>query len=443
MIRRPKVYAAAMAVVAAVGLAPVTFNLVIDAYDHNRMVDLDLDKREISVKAHYPLYKMIEYPRIKAETVVLGDSRARALQDVYWRELGRDDVYNFAYGGATVYEIYDTFRYLRDTADVETLIISLPLRSMDHRFKQGMNRVPEAIEIAENPFRYYTNWFVAKTGWRLLRHRYPDLFRFVDGVGFNVIGQAEAAEFGAIPHLELDALLDPDLCAACALTPPPPGFVLRNVFAHRGFGLGVWGRYYPQISVERDLPQLFAKQVGTNGAADWRRFKETEDLWRKVEEIASWAEQEDVNLVFLIPPTVSEMQRRIADFGLAAVNHRFRERLSTLAPVVDLDFDTPFTRDLSNFTDAYHFGSAPARRIVGELLQIFDRDADRVATARDRRTDLVCPLRPADVTHRHTVGTLELVEGTSCRIWQRVGPDGVRPDNAAARSDVTAHGEAG
>ena len=107
---KPKLYTAALTVTACLALAPVAFNGVVDAYNHNQIVDLGLDKTEISVKAHYPLYKMIEYPRIKAPTIVLGDSRARALQDKYWQELGRDDVYNFAYGGATVFEIYDTFR---------------------------------------------------------------------------------------------------------------------------------------------------------------------------------------------------------------------------------------------------------------------------------------------------------------------------------------------
>ena len=139
---KPGLFSAALAATVVLALAPVAFNLVVDAYDRNDFFELGLDKQEISVKAHYPLYKMIEYPRIKAPTVILGDSRARALQDKYWQELGRTDVYNFAYGGATVHEIYETFKYLRDSSELETLIISLPLRSMDDRFKGGMNRVP-------------------------------------------------------------------------------------------------------------------------------------------------------------------------------------------------------------------------------------------------------------------------------------------------------------
>jgi hypothetical protein len=416
---KPKLYTAALAFTGLLALAPVAFNFVVDAFNHNQLIDLELDKQEISVKAHYPLYKMIEYPRKKAPTVILGDSRARALQDRYWQELGRNDVYNFAYGGATVYEIYDTFKYLRDTVELDTLIISLPLRSMDARFKGGMNRVPEAMSLANDPFAYYTNWFIAKTGWELLNDRYPAAFDFVNSVSFWPIQDADAADFSALNALSVEALLDPSLCDECALTTPNGTLVLPALHRYHGPGFGRWARYWPEITIDRDLPQLFAKQVGTNGAADWRRFKQSEELWALVEDIAAWCGENDVNLLFLVPPTISEMQRRISDFGLTSANHKFRERLSALAPVVDLDFDAPFSRELANFTDAYHFGSDPARKIVGELLLLTDRDPDRIAVATSRREDLICPATKQDITQSHSEGTLTLLEGVSCRIWRR------------------------
>ncbi|WP_420414964.1 hypothetical protein [Roseibium sp.] len=417
---KPKLYTAALALTGLAALAPIAFNAVVDSFDHNKLVDLGLNKKEISVKAHYPLYKMIEYPRIKAPTVILGDSRARALQDKYWQELGRNDVYNFAYGGATVYEIYDTFQYLKENADLETLIISLPLRSMDARFKGGMNRVPEAISLAENPFSYYSNWFVAKTGWRLLEDQFPEAFAAFDRISLMSVARAEAADFTAPSQLSLEALLDPALCDECALKTPPGKLILPVLHRGYGIGLGLWGAYWPRIDLDRDLPQLFAKQVGTNGAADWRRFKESDELWAKIEEIADWTDENGVQLIFLIPPTISEMQRRIADFGLNGANHQFRDRLSTLALVVDLDFDTPFTRDLNNFTDAYHFGSTPARRIVGELLQIITSDSASTALALKRRSNLACPVRQEDISQIQTHGTLQLIEGQNCRIWRQV-----------------------
>ena len=54
----PLHYVAVLAVVSILGMAPILFNFVVDPFNMNSFVDLDLDKKEISVKAHYPLYKM-------------------------------------------------------------------------------------------------------------------------------------------------------------------------------------------------------------------------------------------------------------------------------------------------------------------------------------------------------------------------------------------------
>ena len=412
---RPGRYLYALCAAALVGLAPMIFNIVVDPFNMNRMVELDLDKREISVKAHYPLYKMIEYPRINARTVILGDSRARALQDRYFKELGYKDVYNFAYGGATVFEIHDTFRYLVANADVDTLIVGLPLRSMDARHKNGLNRVPEAISMATDPVAYYTSWFVAKIGWSLLEDRYP---RLVDTLTPSLIGSAEASEFDHPGSISLEALLNPEMCEECRLPAASRSLRPSGRYRHYGLGLGHWAHLWPEIDIERSLPGGFAKQVGTNGAADWRRFEQSEALWQKLVEMAEWCAENGVELIFVVPPTIPEMQKRIVDFGLSAANQRFRERLSGLAPVVDLDFDNAFTRDIDNFTDAYHFDAGAARQIVGEIVQLID-DGAPASRARKRRKTVLCPVSDAESTLEFSDDNVSLAEGQACRIWRR------------------------
>ena len=97
---------AALGIALAAGLAPTAFNAIVDPYELNDAFELDLNKQRISEKAHYPLWKFAHYPDDGADTVILGDSRARALRDKYWHELGLKGAYNFAYGGATIHEIY-------------------------------------------------------------------------------------------------------------------------------------------------------------------------------------------------------------------------------------------------------------------------------------------------------------------------------------------------
>ena len=140
-------YALALAAAFTIGLTPFAFNLVVDPYDMNGAVDLDLDKFKISEQAHYPLWKMIHYPKDGAELVILGDSRARALREKIWVNLG-EDAFNFAYGGATIQEIYSTFLHVKESSPkLKTLVVSLPLRSFDLKHRGGLNRVPEAIRL--------------------------------------------------------------------------------------------------------------------------------------------------------------------------------------------------------------------------------------------------------------------------------------------------------
>lgn len=417
--RLPRRYAAVLIAAFAIAFTPTVFNFVVDPFNMNRMVDLDLDKAEISVKAHYPLYKMVEFPRSPAKTIILGDSRARALQDRYFREFGYEDVYNFAYGGATVFEIYDTFRYLSETTKLEKLVIGLPFRSMDARHKNGLNRVPEAIEMAGDPAAYYTSWFVAETAWRLIEDRYPALVNAIRSVVPSFIGSAEAYDFNRPGDISLQELLDPEICGGCELPDAKPVVNLPTSYRHSGYGIGRWSGLWPEIDLDRALPRGFAKQVGTNGAADWRRFEQSDALWKKLAAIAEWCRENKVDLVFVVPPTIPEMQRRIADFGFTAANQRFRERLSGLAPVIDLDFDNAFTRNLKHFTDAYHFNAQAARQIVGEIVQLLDAGSSPAATARDKRREVICPTGTTDTKRVLAHEGVRMNEGTNCRIWRQ------------------------
>lgn len=419
---RGRFYAAMLGLAAMAGLAPAAFNLVVDPYDFNAAVDLDLSKQKISEKAHYPLWKMARYPAGGAETVILGDSRARALRDKYWKELGQTSVFNFAYGGATVQEIYDTFRYVKDNPKLKTLVVGIQLRSFDPDHKRGMNRVPEAIRLTTKPFDYYTSWFVAKVGWRNLGHRYKAQFQQAERWAPHIISPARAEEYGAPGSTPLVRLLSPEACYGCAL-PEVTGPVNLPVISKGpnlglGRGYGRWAGVWPAIEISRELPARFERQVRKNGRSDWKSFKFSEELWSRIVEIAAWSKAKDINLVFVIPPTISEMQLRMKEFGYGDLNHRFRTRLAELAPVVDFDFDNTLTRDLARFSDAYHFNAKAARNIVGELVQLTSENTDVASKARKRRGALSCPVEAGDTRQMLSDGIVKMTEGEGCRIWR-------------------------
>ncbi|PCJ95822.1 MAG: hypothetical protein COA52_03155 [Hyphomicrobiales bacterium] len=403
-----------------VGLLPFVFNYVVDPYEMNRVVDAGFDKKKVSEKAHYPLWKVIHYPAIPPEVIILGDSRARSLRDQYWQGFGYSKAYNFGYGAATMREVYDTFQFAKDNKNLKSLVIGVQLRSFRQNDRGGMNRVPEAIRLGQNPLKYYSNWFVLRVGVELLKKEFGPIISKMIDLGVVSLAHAESASKKKTDPLK--GLLEPESCENCML-PENVAASIHPALAiaqdtYFGADLGMWSRLWLPIEIDRELTGVFQQQVLRNANSDWRSFKFSEKNWSYLVEISKWSKQNNVQLIFVIPPTISEMQSRVVEFGYGALNHDFRKRLLGLGDVVDFDFDSPFTRDLTRFTDAYHFNFRASRLIVGEILQLVSNDQKAVAKARKRRKDIICPVLPKDITNKNSDDFMEVTEGQSCRIWR-------------------------
>jgi hypothetical protein len=426
-------YGAMIALTLLAGAAPAALVAGVDPYGLVGGPTEDSREAEIAEKAHYPLWKLARYQRGRFDTVVLGDSRARALRDKYWHELGRPDAINLAYGGATIPEIYETFRIVRDDPSVRTLVVGIQLRSFDEDHKGGLNRVPEAVKLTGNRVEYLKNWFVARIALRVFAHRHEDTLRAIDNAVPRLVGEAHAAELGAPGKTRLEELLRPDLCFGCRLPAnlesaplPAPSLGLSGRWA------GIWGRghgyrdpawgerwaaWYDVTVGQRDLPHKIANQVKKNAKSDWEGFAFSPAYWAMIEEMGEWARQPGNRLVFVIPPTIAELQRTIAQFGLSQENHDLRARLAALGDVVDLDFQNEVTVDPEQFTDAYHFNSKVARQIVGEVVLLLD-GKEAAATAMKRRGELRCPLAGTAAGRQAREAAIAVEEGKACRIWK-------------------------
>ncbi len=404
------------------GVTPVIFNFVVDPYNMNKVFNLNLNKEKISLKAHYPLWKIANYPKDSTTTVILGDSRALALKDKYWQQLNVKGAYNFAYGGATVYEIIDTVDYLKSSPQLKTLFIGIQLRSFSPLFKKAMNRVPEAIELANNPIQYYSNGFITEISWRHIEKRYPvqanALKRMTD---ISPISSAHASDSFQADNTNLKHLLDPNLCRNCALpkvtqsAPAPTNTIFQPKVATN---LGIWQSLWPTINLHRELPLVFSRQVSKNAKSDWQSFSFSNTYWQGIVDIAKWSKENDVKLIFFIPPTLAEMQQQITNYGYAKLNQQLREDLAQLAPVIDFDFDNNLTRDIRNFSDAYHFNYKVAKAIIGELVQIDNKDPYINSIAKKRRNQIQCPLQENEVEKQITTENLTMIQGKSCRVWR-------------------------
>jgi len=412
-----------IAIALIIGAGPAFLNFVADPYEMFRNGIADKRSAEFAEKAHYPLWKMTHYPS-DSSIVILGDSRARSLRDKYWHELGLTGAYNFAYGGGTIPEIHSTFQQIKDNAELTTLVVGIQLRSFDANHKGGMNRVPEAVKVSSSKIGYLKNWSVARTSLNLFLRQNPRLQAVSHTLAQLLSLSAQAAEFGRPGAFPVDELLKPEICFGCELPEDGAYYVPVNR-VHKGvnLGLGRGSRWNDQqfafVNGSRELPPKFQRQVSKNAAADWKNFQFSELYFEMILEMAAWANSDPKrHLIFVIPPTIPEMQATIDTYGLSELSNEFRFRLADLAPVLDFDFPNPLTADLANFSDAYHFNAGVARSIVGEVAMTLPGSSDAVKAMVDkRRSDLECPDKTT-LSHNNSPATDRLVASSMCRIWK-------------------------
>jgi len=334
-----KFYSLFLLFVFCFGLAPLSLNLVVDPYGLFSKEKRTGKIGQFIERAHYPLWKLASYREGNSDIFILGDSRARALQEKYWNEFGQYRVSNLAYGGGTIPEIYDTFQILKNDPGLRTLVIGIQLRSFDEDHKKGMNRVPEAQRLVRHPLEYLKNWSVTKTSFHI--------------------------------------------------------FKSANTFINQAY------------SATRNLPKKFAMQVKQNGRADWQSFEFSHTYWEMLAEIGAWAKAHNKKLVFVIPPTITEMQQTIAAAGLLKQNADLRSSLSHLGLVLDFDMQGELTHNLKNFNDAYHFTPQVGRMIVGEILRAIGSEKAILQKVQTRQKSILCPLKT------HLKG---LHEGRNCQV---------------------------
>lgn len=399
------------------GLFPALLNFFVDPFEMFASDALNKPERKYIEKIHYPLWKFSHYDG-KARTVILGDSRARALRNKYWKEFGEKRPYNFAYGGGTIPEIFDTFKAIKSDPNLKTIVIGVQLRSFDESFKNGLNRVPEAIKATSSPIAYLKNWFVTKTAWKLAKLRYKSSIAQLTNALPSFVSVADAADLGPPGTTDVETLLRPEVCFSCDL--PQGGSTYFPVITKGpnlglGRGHGHWFQFGYHVNPDRILPKKFKRQVERNARSDWKGFRFSLRYLNMMKDISVWANaQEDRQLIFFIPPTITEMHNTISRFGLQHLDLDLRHRLARLATVIDFDFPSELTHDIANFSDAYHFNSTVARQMVGEILLVAGTNGKFRKRILKRRSILRCPKMQAARSSTQIVK----LDGMSCRIWK-------------------------
>lgn len=431
-------YALALSAAFIAGALPAALVYGVDPYEIFRGTERSTKIQDIAEKAHYPLWKLAKYKTGAFDTIILGDSRARSLRDKYWHELGMDQALNLAYGGGTLPEIHSTFQLIKNDEAVKNLVIGIQLRSFDELHKSGMNRVPEAKVIVDDRLEYLKNWSIFKTAWHMLTIEEKASFDSFEIFmkNFSIAAQADESSSQLIASTEQQSATD--ICRDCDLSTellvlsdrnqssigkglyPPSDISMPVIFgSYKSQGWNEVSHLYKTSNKLATLSGKMARQVTKNAKSDWTGFNFSAKYWSYLENISSWAEQNNKNLIFVIPPTIENMQRTISIHGHDVLNHRFRVELAKLAPVIDLDFSNNITQNINNFSDAYHFKADVAKEIVGQIVSAISSNSKAIKLAQKRSDAISCKKTEDRIAPFELNNKIQLSFGENCRVWRK------------------------
>ena len=273
-------------------------NYLVDPYNVNRQYDFGLDKKIISYKGNYRLYKLQAFVNDPCENIYLGDSRMDGLDNNRIVNITGEKWFNFAYGGGTAYEIVGSFWYAAEHIKLKKVVIGMNFNL--YNMYNRMNLVNEAQNTLSSKSSYYLGSFVSKMS-------VYNLIYFLSGNKLNMLSEKP----------------------------------------------------------EMDKEQFWQVQLNKTTENFYGRYQYPKDLYDELSKIVAYCQVKNIELVFVVPPTHVDLQRRIEDFCLKEEHERFLHDLRSFGvPVYDFDVPGELTTDKALYKDPYHADEEVKAKVV-------------------------------------------------------------------------------
>jgi len=131
--------------------------LAVDPYNRFGISTLVADryKEDISFKLNYAMWEMLQYRHDPAPNLLIGDSRMMNLPTETIDEVSGVEWANLAYGGGSLREAIDTFRFAAEQAELERVVLGVNFNL--YNAADDKNRVAEVTAALDNPLLYFSN----------------------------------------------------------------------------------------------------------------------------------------------------------------------------------------------------------------------------------------------------------------------------------------------
>lgn len=281
--------------------ADLMTNAIVDPFDRHPIINLPFHREAVSLPINRRLYKLQQFVKDPQPNVIIGDSVGDLLQPLYFRELGAQGWGNASFGGASIFEQYDTLRFLQSVRPIKRAVVTLKLRVWNDGY--DINQVPEAVDLIEHPVLYYTSLTVLDAS--------------IANIENLVTGHTEESL-------------------------PPAVAALKTPEARRK---AFWP--YP-IKAEQELLE------------NWRAPTAAAKTFL---DMVDFAKANHIELTILLAPEYDAM-RDVALQTHGPEYRAFRDFIGAHATVLDFDVPSAVTADESHWRDPAHFYPDVAREIV-------------------------------------------------------------------------------
>ena len=118
----------------------------------------------------------------------------------------------------------------------------------------------------------------------------------------------------------------------------------------------------PTVSKEE-----FWSQMLVNGDKFYKSYIYPVEYKKELQKIAAYCDSNGIRLVFIIPPTHTELQDKVQKFKLDSLNTLFKKELTLFGEVYDFDFPNSLTNDKENFNDPFHTKDSISNLLIEDV----------------------------------------------------------------------------
>ena len=103
-----------------------------------------------------------------------------------------------------------------------------------------------------------------------------------------------------------------------------------------------------------DKARFWQKKLTDSAKYFYSKYVYPKKYHDELVKIASFCHENNIKLVFFIPPTHVDLQEYIIKYKLEEENERFKRDLAALGDVYDFNYRNKLTEDVDNFADPFH-----------------------------------------------------------------------------------------